>query len=57
MATVHVSIEITGDDAMLIYKAAKNEGISVRRFVIEAATDRACHVLKPPRLVKTDAAA
>lgn len=51
MATVHVTIEITGDDAMLVYKAAKQQGISVRRFVVDAATARARHVLKMPRLV------
>lgn len=55
MATVHVSIEITGDDAMLVYKAAKLKGISVRRFVVEAAADRAREVLSTPRLIVDNA--
>lgn len=51
MATVHVTIEITGDDAMLVYKAAKLEGVSTRRFVVEAAVARAREVLKTPKLI------
>lgn len=54
MATIHITVEITGDDAMLVYKAAKLQGISTRNFIIQAATERAREVLKTPRLVASN---
>ena len=55
VATAHITVEITGDDAMTVYKAAKLQGVSIRRFILEAATTRAQEVLSTPRLVVTNA--
>lgn len=51
MPSVHIQIDITGDDAMVVYKAAKLQGISIRRFVVEAAAAKAREVLSTPRLI------
>lgn len=51
MAAALIVVEIVGDNAMLINRAAKLEGVSIRRFILDAATERAHEALKTPRLV------